>query len=232
MNIGVYSLCWKNINPKLLELHKKVMSKFDIEVKYTYENIDHGEWVNQIINTEKSDIFLFIDIDCLPLYRSVIEESIQFILNGYMIGNAQVTNCIPAKHDLFCSASFIGLSRDYYESIGRPDARGNSRSDICQEFTRAAVNREKRIKMYFPTNFQSIPSGGIWRLSSYGYYGVGTIFENKTYHLFQSRFTKNVQLFEDTANCIISDNISNIQKKYSSIDEHFGKLPIEDDYGH
>ena len=232
MNIGVYSLCWKNINPKLIELHKKVMSKFDIEIKYTHQNIDHGEWVNYILNTEKSDIFLFVDVDCLLLSRGVFEESIKYISDGYMIGNAQVTNCIPAKHDLFCAPSYIGLSREYYESIGRPDARNNSHSDICQELTRSAVAREKRIKMYFPTSFQSVPSGGVWRLSSYGYYGVGTIFQNKTYHLFQSRFENNIILLEQTANYILLDRINQIQKKYCSTDEQFGKLLIEDDYGH
>lgn len=231
MNVGVYSLLWTNTNPKILESHKKVMSGFDIPVNYTIQNIQHGDWVNYIMSTQNVDVFLFVDVDCLILDRSVFDETIEYIKNGYMVGNAQVTNCIRAKHDLFCAPSYIGLSKDYYESIGKPDARNNHRSDICQEFTRAAVDKEKRIKMYFPTTFQSVPSGGIWRLSSYGYYGVGTIFQNKTYHLFQSRFEKNVNLFEHTAECIVSGKLDNIERNYLSTDEHCGKLLIEDDYG-
>lgn len=231
MKISIHTLCWNNVNSKLIETHKKVMNHLGLVVNYTEGNYDHGSWMNYILNNIKSDIYFFVDIDCLIFDKSVIEESVSYITNEYLVGNAQVTNCIKAKHDLFCAPAFLGISKKYYESIGKPSAVNNRRSDVAQEFTRTSVEKEKRLKMYFPTSFQSVPKGGIWRLSSYGYYGIGTIFDEKIYHLFQSRFDENFYLFEQTANCIIKNEIKNIDRKYPSKNEYLNILQIEDDYG-
>ncbi|NDB86397.1 MAG: hypothetical protein EB127_27420, partial [Alphaproteobacteria bacterium] len=108
----------------------------------------------------------------------------------------------------------------------------NRRSDIAQELTRSAVEHEKRTKMYYPITFQGIPKGGVWRLSGYGYYGIGTIYDNKTYHLFQTRFKENVDLFVETCDHVINGRLDQINRKYNCKEEYMGILPIEDEYGH
>ena len=231
MKISVHTLAWSNSNPVVLETHKKVMNYFSIPVNYTQENIHHGEWIDRVLENTDSDVFVFIDVDCVPLTREAIDESISYCANGYLVGNAQVTNCIRAKHDLFCAPSFFVISKRYYEIIGKPSAVNNTRSDVAQEITRAAVEKEMRIKMHFPTSFQGVPRGGIWRLSSYGYYGIGTVYDNKMYHLYQTRYAENVKLFVDTCDHIIGGRIDSIDRKYDSRSELMGSLPIEDEYG-
>lgn len=232
MKISFNTLYWDNTDPELITCHKKVMSHFDINVNYTNKNINHGVWMDHVLTNTDADIFVFIDSDCVPLNKEAIDEAIQYCANGYMVGNAQVTNCIKAKHDLFCAPSFLVISKPYYERIGKPSAINNKKSDIAQELTRAAVDAELRIKMNFPSSFQSIPSGGIWRLSGYGYYGIGTIFDQKIYHLFQARFKKNIELFKETTNCILRGDLGSINKTYDCRSEHAGNLQIEDDYGY
>jgi hypothetical protein len=231
MKISIHSLRWTDNNPLVIEYQKKVMDYFDIPLNVTEENIHHGKWIDRTLHEVDSDIFVFIDSDCVPLKRESVIESIEFCKRGYLVGNAQITNCIKAKHDLFCAPSFLTISKDYYNSIGKPSAVNNHRSDVAQELTRAAVEKEKRLKMHFPTSFQSTPAGGIWRLSSYGYYGIGTIYDEKFYHLYQTRFKQNVDLFVETCELILSDRIDQINRKYSSREEWMGKLPIEDEYG-
>jgi hypothetical protein len=233
MKISINTLYWDNTNPEIIDAHKKVMDYFNLKVNYTQANIHHGKWIDSIFENDiNSDIFIFIDADCIPLKGEYISEAIKYCANGYMVGNAQVTNCIKAKHDLFCAPSFLVISRPYYERIGKPSAVNNKRSDIAQEFTRAAVDAELRLKMNFPTSFQSTPSGGIWRLTGYGYYGIGTIFDEKMYHLFQTRFQQNIELFKDTVQCVLKNDLSSINRKYNCRDEYMGILPIEDDYGY
>ena len=94
------------------------------------------------------------------------------------------------------------------------------------------MDLELRLKMNFPKTFQGIPQGGIWRLSGYGYYGVGTIYDDKYYHLWQSRFKQNVKLFQDTCECVLRDDLVSIKRNYDCRTEHAGVLPIEDDYGY
>ena len=232
MKISVHTLQWKNNDGEIIKHHKKVLDYFNIAVNYTEENINHGLWIDRTLRTVDSDIFVFLDSDCVPLNGDVISDAVKYCQNGYLVGNAQVTNCIKAKHDLFCAPSFFVISRQYYESIGKPSAVDTSRSDIAQEITRAAVQHEKRIKMYFPTSFQGVGCGGIWRLGGHGYYGIGTIYENKTFHLYQSRFKQNVNLFVETCNHILNDRPNDINRQYGSSDEWMGILPIEDEYGH
>ena len=230
--ITIHSLRWTDNNPLIIENQKKILDHFGLPLTVTEENIQHGKWIDRTLNTEDSDIFVFMDSDCIPLSYDAVKESIDHCTNGYLVGNAQVTNCIKAKHDIFCAPSFLVISKDYYNSIGKPSAVNNYRSDIAQEFTRASVEREKRLKMYFPTTFQSVPSGGIWRLSGYGYYGIGTIYDNKTYHLYQTRFKKNVDLFVETCNLVIQGRLDQIDRKYNCKSELMDILPIEDEYGH
>lgn len=232
MKVSVNTLYWKDNNPLIEQIHSKIMKKFDIPINYTIENVHHGVWIDHILNTINSDIYVFFDGDCVPLTRNAFDEAIQHCVNGYLVGNAHVTNCIKAKHDLFCGAAFLVINKSYYEKIKKPSAIGNKRSDIAQEFTRAAIDLELRLKMNFPTTFQDLPSGGIWRLSGYGYYGVGTIYDEKIYHLWQSRFSKNVELFENTGNCILNEDLLSIKRPYNCRAEYAGIFPIEDDHGY
>ena len=230
MKISINSLRWTNSDPAIMENHKKVYEHFGFSVAYTEENIPHWDWINRVLSTN-DDVFIFVDCDCVPLNREVIIDAITYCLNGYLVGNAQVTNCIKAKHDLFCAPSFLTISKQFYESIGKPNAKNDDKNDVAQAFTRAAVEHERRIKMYFPTSFQEVPLSGIWRLSSYGYYGVGTIYDNKIYHLYQMRHAKNIDLFVETCEYILSGHINKVNRRYDSRAEWRGRLPIEDEYG-
>ena len=234
MKVSINTLSWSNNNVEVVNNHKMVMDHFHIPVNYTEENINHGMWIDRTLNTVDADIFVFMDSDCVPLSRVALDESIDYCKRGYLIGNAQVTNCISAKHDLFCAPSFFVISKEMYFALGKPSAVNNNdrRTDIAQEFTRKAVEQERRIKMHYPTSFQGVPQGGIWRLSGYGYYGIGTVYDNKFYHLYQTRFAKNVGLFVDTCNHIVSGNIDGINRQYDCKSEWAGVLPIEDDYGY
>ena len=232
MKVTIHTLFWDNTDPRVIEYSKKVMNHLDLPVNYTLENIHHGVWIDRVLQNTNSDITLFLDSDCVPLNRQAIDDVINYCSRGYLVGNAQVTNCIRAKHDLFCAPSMFAITKQMYEQLGKPSAVNNRRSDVAQEITRAAVEQEKRIKMYFPDSFQGVPTGGIWRLSGYGYYGIGTVFDQKFYHLFQARFSQNVDKFVETCSLILKDKASEINKQYPSKGEYAGVLPIEDDYGY
>jgi hypothetical protein len=230
MKLSINTLCWTNSNPILKEYHSKVLSKFCYDVEYTHENIPHGMWMNKILNSKKADVYLFLDVDCVPMYPWVIQDTLEYVERGYMVGNAQVTNCINAKHDLFCAPSFLMISNDYYESLGKPNCNNNARSDVAQELTRSAVASSKRIKMYFPSSFQGVGPGGIWRLGPYGYYGLGTIFDESTFHMFNSRDNVSIEKFTSTCEKILSNKQNEIDRRFDSKLEYDGLLKIEDNY--
>ena len=59
-----------------------------------------------------------------------------------------------------------------------------------------------------------------------------TIYDEKIYHLWQSRFQSNVELFKETCELILTNDLESINRTYNSRDEHAGILPIEDDHGY
>lgn len=87
------------------------------------------------------------------------------------------------------------MSRECYEELGRPSFRVNDRSDAAEEVTYAAERHGVRFRTLFPTSYERMPAEGAWPLGGYGWYGVGTVFGDGFYHLFQSRFGDNAQLF-------------------------------------
>jgi len=66
---------------------------------------------------------------------------------------------------------------------------------VCQEVCYVAEDNGVRMKALYPSFFEREPEEGVWRLHNYGLYGVGTPFQNQFYHLYQSRFQSNVDLF-------------------------------------
>jgi len=211
--------------------HERVMDHFGVSTNYTQKRMNHGMWMNEMFQEDDADILFFVDCDCIPLNREIIDTSISLCENGYLVGNAQVSNHLPAKHMLFCAPSFLCISRNYYERIGRPSCINNNISDVGQELTREANRREMRTKMFFPNRFSGVPIGGIWRLGGYGYYGLGTIFQNSIYHQFQSSRVGSSESFQKACELTVKGKPHRIPAQYDSLNEYKGILPIENEYG-
>ncbi len=45
-------------------------------------------------------------------------------------------------------------------------------------------------------------------LSNLGYYGIGTVFDNSIYHLYQSRMAENIELFVKRCDQVTEDNFT------------------------
>ena len=52
-----------------------------------------------------------------------------------------------------------------------------------------------KYRALMPTYFEKPSSEGLWPLSNLGYYGIGTVFDNTIYHLYQSRMAENIEMF-------------------------------------
>lgn len=70
-----------------------------------------------------------------------------------------------------------------------------SKADVAENLCYIAEQKGVRYRSLFPTCFEKEPQEGVWPLSSYGHYGIGTVFSDSVYHLFQSRLQSNIELF-------------------------------------
>lgn len=132
-----------------------------------------------------------IEPDCIPLNLQIILQSAQYVFdNDSFIGPAQVSNHIhPASH-IFTSPAFFFITPNCYKKIRITLFFIHRLIDVGENLCYIVEQQDVAYHTLFPTCFEREPAEGIWRLGSYGHYGVGTIFADSVYHLFQSRLEK------------------------------------------
>ena len=75
-----------------------------------------------------------------------------------------------------------------------------------------------------PTYFEKGSSEGVWPLGSLGYYGIGTVFDNSIYHLYQSRMAENIELFVSRCKQVIDNTFTTEGFHTSTTFNYKGKI--------
>jgi hypothetical protein len=210
----IHTLYWKNTDPIFVDYHKSIMRKFSVKVNYTCQNLDHGLWMDKIVNNSNSEVIGFIDIDCIITNSDIIKKCEEFVLKKKtIIGIAQTANHIfPATH-IHIGAGFFFINKYTWEKIGKPSfdkfrlslfnlfkKRYDYAEGVCYKF------EEKRYicKAFYPSYYQIKK----WPLHNYGNYGIGTYYNEGIYHLYESRYNKNKILFQNKCEQILQDKFT------------------------
>jgi len=148
-DVGIFSIIMDNIDPKTVELQRKVVTKFNKSnwgVHTIKTNSSHGktmDWVFNAIADSKSPlanvkVVVFLDIDAIPLSNSALDLLVEEARMGALIGNVQRSGHIENDQHLFVAPSVCAMSVDTYNLIGRPSAEPTARGDVAEEYTYAA----------------------------------------------------------------------------------------------
>jgi hypothetical protein len=196
MKVDFYSLHWDNVNQDMLDAHRRVMSHFDIPMNYhNHDMANHGKWMQQVINTSTSNVVVIMEPDCIPLDQSYADYIRYAHRHETFVGIAQVSNHIPPKSHIYAAPGFYAISKKAYTRLGRPSFTETYRSDTAEEISYIAEKMGIKYRALMPTYFEKASSEGYWALGNLGYYGIGTVFDNSMYHLYQSRMAENIELF-------------------------------------
>lgn len=219
------TLYWDNTPSVQMDAHRQVMNHFELPVNYYEQNAPHGAWMDFIVQRSQSDIIVFFDSDCVPVDKDAVMDCIRFVQKtGTFLGIAQASNHIPPKSHIYAAPAFYVMNRQCWYDIGKPSFSETSRSDVAEEVTYVAEAKGVRYRCLYPTTFEREPVEGIWPLGNYGYYGVGTTFENTVYHLYQGRMGNNIELFTQRCNEIINGEFDNRFHTSSKIKNYKGNI--------
>jgi hypothetical protein len=201
----VRTLCWANISRQILIGQEKVFKKLGARVdQQIIHKKDHGEWMTSIIaQANTNDILIFCDIDAFPLSRSALEEAVMHAESGSLYGLAQVANHLENPSHIYAGPMFLCFKKQTWSEAGEPDLKSSPQFDVAQRFTQAIEQRGNSVKLIYPT--ATIISK--WPLGSKGVFGIGTFYEEKFFHLFESRKASNVELFR-----AVAEDVSNGKK--------------------
>lgn len=172
MKVCIASYYMPNISQKTVELQKKVTEKFNplrIPHIVVTGEMPHGLFIDYMwalngqpplsmkdknINKQLDfDAILFLDIDCIPLSDNAIELYLNRALDGVLIGNAQRSGHISNNNHLFAAPSAVALSRETYETLGRPSGVETPRGDVMEEYSYAAEINNIKIELALPTKY-------------------------------------------------------------------------------
>jgi len=222
LKVSINTFYYPNTNKDFVNAHKSVMNHFGIKVNYYEQEIHHAQFMQDVLKSSDADVVGFLDIDCIPLTNTSVNEVIKFVAkNKSIAGNVQATNHLNPMSHLFIAPSCFFIWKPLYEALGSPTFFPTNHTDVAQYVCLVAEQNGVRMKALYPTHFEDEPEEGVWRLHNYGLYGVGTVFDGKFYHLYQSRFQKNVDRFIARCNQVVEGTF-NTDGMFNCRDFDFG----------
>lgn len=205
-SVEIHSLAWPNTDPRIVSGHTAVMDALNLKVSYTLEQADHGLWMDAMVSSSKADIVGFLDIDCIPTSKDAVPRAVEWVArNQSLLGIAQVSNHIPPASHIYAAPAFYFIWRQAWEDMGKPTFAATPHGDVAENVSYAAELHKKPYKTLFPVAYTTDPQEGAWRLHTYGKYGIGTVFENNVYHLYQSRMSQNIELFCNACKVVVDN---------------------------
>ena len=205
MNVEIHTLAWPNTDGKLVQAHTDVCKHLGLNVTYTIQRLPHGLWMNEIMSQSKADVVGFLDIDCIPLNKAVVDDAVAYCeKTKSFVGIAQASNHIPPKSHIFAAPAFFFMWKNTWAALQNPTfSEVPDLADVAENVSYAAEMAGLRYKTLFPTHYTKDADEGPWHLHTYGVYGIGTHFEGGVFHLYQARMNNNVDLFVETAKNVI-----------------------------
>ena len=196
MKAEIHSLNWPGSDPRLADEQKGVFSHFKLPLTQHHRKLDHGFWMDAVLKQSSADVVLFVDNDCVPLSRSAPIEAIRWAAqHRSFLGLAQASNHINNGVHVFAAPAFLAIARSAWMQLGQPSCRPTPRGDAAEELSWRAEEEGLPYKAWYPTHFHHPSREGLWRMGNYGTYGIGSVFAERVFHLYQGRFADNVDLF-------------------------------------
>lgn len=185
MNVRLYSLYWDNIDPAVVVAQKAACDALQVPVnQHRIQGLAHGEWIDWVMTRmEDTDIFLFLDIDCIPISKAKIAENIQKASLGTLVGAEGSANHIDPTRT-YAGAWYVYINRRQWINLCRPSARPTPQADVCQIWTDVWRQNNVAVELIPPTHCIT-PK---WDLPNRKLaYGTGTTYGEDCFHLFQAR---------------------------------------------
>ena len=198
MKAEIHSLNWPTSNPLLSESQSNVFRHFSIPLIRHNLQLDHGEWLDSVLRTSQADVVLFVDNDCVPIHKESVFDAIAWAAShNSFLGIAQASNHINNGTHIFAAPAFLAISTKAWRDLGKPSLKANARGDVAEELSWRAEELGMVYRAWYPTHFSRPAKEGIWQLNNYGIYGVGTVFAETVFHLYQGRLSANGELFRE-----------------------------------
>lgn len=185
-NAKIISLYWDNVPDEVVDAQRRVCDWVGVPVtQHRIDGFSHGEWIDWVLNRlDDVDVFLFLDIDAVPLSMKRLQENFLEAAEGTLVGAEGAANHIDPSRS-YAGAWYTFVNRSAWKAMGRPTAQATPYADVAQNWTDTWRAHGRPVRLIEPTEVER-PK---WDLPGRpNAYGVGTRYGDDVYHLFESRF--------------------------------------------
>ena len=209
MKAEIHSLNWPDSDARIPQQQAAVFEHFQLPLKQHHIRADHSRWMDAVLQQSRADVVLFVDNDCVPLKRDAVMDAIRWAgQHNSFLGLAQASNHINNGTHVFAAPAFLAIARSAWTRLGQPSCRLTARSDVAEELSWRAEEEGLPYKAWYPTHYHHPSQEGLWRLGNYGSFGIGSVFADRVFHLYQGRLADNVDLFVQVCNDIRNNRFS------------------------
>jgi hypothetical protein len=183
-----------NLPTEVIINQKKVFDHFNLSINQVCSNEGHGNLMTRMVleNLDNTDVFIFFDIDCIPLKRQCYDVILSRISDDEICGIEQQCNSNSSVSHIYAGPACLAFRSNTIKKYNIPiNFVENHRSDVAQEFTYQC--QEKNVKVNFlklndSRNYK-------WNLGSDRMFGNGSTFEGLVYHEYEIRNFQNIESF-------------------------------------
>ena len=209
MKAEIHTLNWPESDERIRKNQASVFHHFQLPLKQHRIRADHSLWMDAMLNQSRADVVLFVDNDCVPLNRQAVMEAISWAgKHKSFLGLAQASNHIKHGTHVFAAPAFLAIERSAWLNLGRPSCQPTARGDVAEELSWRAEEEGLSYRAWYPSHYHHPSREGLWQLGNYGTYGIGSVFAERVFHLYQGRFADNVDLFEMVCQQICTDQFT------------------------
>jgi hypothetical protein len=194
MKTVVVSFYMDTMPVEMVRAQAEVISRF-LPLDWAFHQINtaysHAESVDNFLAATRYKTVVLLDIDCIPLHRAAFGLLADDVSSTQIVGCAQRANHIPNDGHLYAGPFCCAFDRDLFEAVGRPSFAATPRGDCGEELTYACEEHGKVVRLWWPSAVET-PR---WKLTDEISFGIGTEYEGRFWHLFESRFDHNRDRF-------------------------------------
>jgi predicted O-methyltransferase YrrM len=161
---------------------------------------NHALGLNDYFRDLRHDVYLVLDIDCIPLTPWAVPWVLESARAGIVIGAAQRANHIDNGGHLYAGPCALAFSRTTFERLGRPSFKDTSRGDVAEEVTYRCEEVGVPVSLLWPTHVTT-PK---WALRGGIEFGNGTTYGGAFYHAFEISKGHTAGMFLDKCREVLS----------------------------
>ncbi len=198
----VHSLYWGNVDAGLRASQQAVFEHLDIPLRQDLrEGMQHGDWMDEVLSRPGDGTVVFCDIDAVPLQAAAFDALVAAARNGALAGMAQASNHLAQPGRIYAGPMFLAVERALWRELGRPSMAPDEHHDAGQRLSMAAEAAGVPLHLRLPNACMK----PMWNLAGRRVFGIGTFYgEMEFFHLFQSRKKRNIRLFREVCEDVIT----------------------------